>query len=635
MATQTAKTLTSKSKNRKTVPEDYVSGDLGKFFRLTREMFFIAGFDGFFKQTNPICEQILGFTEQEFLSQAWIEFIHPEDQALMLEQLQALNAGTEAVQFETRFRCQDGSYRQLLWNATPCHDEQLIYAVADSRTENKLAEVASWQSEERFQFLVEGIKDYAIILLDLDGQIISWNAGAQRIKQYQSSEIIGQSVACFYTQEDRELGKPQLGLKVAATQGRFEDEGWRVRKDGSNFWANVVITALQDAQGQLQGFVRVTRDITERKLAEEALQKAHNDLEKRVETRTAELTQTNELLKQEITEREKTEMALRQSKARLKNQAQALEAETQHVKALLEELQRTQAQLFQTEKMSSLGQLVAGVAHEINNPVGFIYGNLDYANCYIKDLMRLVKLYTTYYPDPVDPIQTELAAMDFNFLMTDMPKLLTSMKVGANRLRQIVLSLQNFLRAEQTEMKQIDLHEGIDNTLLLLQHRLKATNDHPEIIVHKDFGTLPLVEGFAGQLNQVFMNLITNAIDVLEMPSPVPDQPRCITISTGVKDLVREYASSNVEKTPHAVIRIIDNGPGMTEDIARRLFDPFFTTKPVGKGTGLGLSVSYQIIVEKHGGLLTCLSQPGTGAEFCLMIPFQQHRQSSTLVENA
>ncbi|MEO8891801.1 MAG: PAS domain S-box protein [Coleofasciculaceae cyanobacterium] len=625
MTTHTAKILNSKRKNKKTVSEDYVSNDeLGKFFELTQEMFFIAGFDGFFKQINPMCEKVLGLTRSQLLSQAWIEFVHPEDQALMLKQLQALKACTETVEFEHRFRCQDSSYKWLLWKATPCQEEQLIYAVVCDRTEHKLAEAIHWQTEERFQLLVEGIKDYAIILLDLDGHIASWNTGAQRIKQYQASEIIGQSVACFYTPEDLALGQPYLGLELAASQGRFEDEGWRVRKDGSKFWANVVITVLQDAQGQPQGFVRVTRDITERKLAEKALQKAHQDLEKRVEMRTAELTETNELLKQEIAEREKTEMALRQSRARLKNQAQALEAETQHVKALLEELQRTQAQLLQTEKMSSLGQLVAGVAHEINNPVGFIYGNIDYANCYIKDLMRLVKLYRTYYPDPVDPIQTELAAMDFNFLMTDMPKLLNSMKVGANRLRQIVLSLQNFLRAEQAEMKPIDIHEGINNTLLLLQHRLKASSERPEIIVHKDFGILPLVEGFAGQLNQALMNIITNAIDVLDMPSVVADQQPKITISTGIKELTREYASSSGEKTAHAVIKIIDNGPGMTEEIARRLFDPFFTTKPVGKGTGLGLSVSYQIVVEKHGGLLSCLSEPGKGAEFCIMIPFQQ-----------
>jgi len=630
MATQAARILTSNSKKKETELEPSVRGNLGKFFTLTLDMFFIAGFDGYFKQLNPMCEKTLGYTTKEFLSQPWIEFIHPEDQASTREQLQAVTTGTETAQFENRFRCQDGSYKWLLWNVTPCRDEKLIYAIACDHTERKQAQAAQWASEEQFRLLVEGIKDYAIVMLDLEGRIVSWNAGAQRIKQYQASEIIGQSVSCFYTQEDLDLGKSQWGLKIAASQGHFEDEGWRVRKDGSRFWANVVITALRDAKGQLQGFVRVTRDITERKRAEEALQRAHTQLEIRVEERTAQLTQINELLKQEITERERTEAALRQSKARLKNQAQQLEAETQHVKALLEELQRTQAQLIQTEKMSSLGQLVAGVAHEINNPVGFIYGNLDYANCYIKDLMRLVKLYSSHYPEPVEQIQVELEAIDFDFLMTDMPKLLSSMKVGANRLRQIVLSLQNFLRAEQTVMKPIDLHDGINNTLLLLQNRLKATDSHPEIMVHKDYGILPLVEGFAGQLNQVFMNLLTNAIDVLELPTVGRNKERYITISSSVEDLVREYATATGEKIPHAVISIADNGPGMTDEVCRRLFDPFFTTKPVGKGTGLGLSISYQIVVEKHGGLLTCISEPGKGAKLVVAIPLQQRASSST-----
>ena len=630
MATQAARILTSNSKKKETELEPSVRGNLGKFFTLTLDMFFIAGFDGYFKQLNPMCEKTLGYTTKEFLSQPWIEFIHPEDQASTREQLQAVTTGTETAQFENRFRCQDGSYKWLLWNVTPCRDEKLIYAIACDHTERKQAQAAQWASEEQFRLLVEGIKDYAIVMLDLEGRIVSWNAGAQRIKQYQASEIIGQSVSCFYTQEDLDLGKSQWGLKIAASQGHFEDEGWRVRKDGSRFWANVVITALRDAKGQLQGFVRVTRDITERKRAEEALQRAHTQLEIRVEERTAQLTQINELLKQEITERERTEAALRQSKARLKNQAQQLEAETQHVKALLEELQRTQAQLIQTEKMSSLGQLVAGVAHEINNPVGFIYGNLDYANCYIKDLMRLVKLYSSHYPEPVEQIQVELEAIDFDFLMTDMPKLLSSMKVGANRLRQIVLSLQNFLRAEQTVMKPIDLHDGINNTLLLLQNRLKATDSHPEIMVHKDYGILPLVEGFAGQLNQVFMNLLTNAIDVLELPTVARNKERYITISSSVEDLVREYTTATGEKIPHAVISIADNGPGMTDEVCRRLFDPFFTTKPVGKGTGLGLSISYQIVVEKHGGLLTCISEPGKGAKLVVAIPLQQRASSST-----
>jgi len=635
MATQAAKTLTLNTRGRQADLDPSVCGAMDKFFTLALDMFFIVGFDGYFKQINPMCEKTLGFTIQELLSQPWIEFVHPEDRASTLNRLQALTTGTDTIQFENRYHCKDGSYKWLLWNVTACQEQKLIYAVARDNTERKQTEAAQQEIEERFRLLVEGVNDYAIIMLNPYGRIVSWNSGAERIKRYLESEILGQHVSCFYTQEDIQLGKPERGLDTAASQGRFEDEGWRVRKDGSKFWANVVITALRDANGELRGFVRVTRDITERKLAEEALQKAHDELEKRVEERTAELRQTNELLTQEIAERMRTEAALRQSKARLKNQAQQLEAETQHAKALLQELQRTQAQLIQTEKMSSLGQLVAGVAHEINNPVGFIYGNLDYANCYIKDLMRLVKLYSVHYPDPVEQIQAELEVIDFDFLMADMPKLLASMKVGANRLRQIVLSLQNFLRAEQTEMKPIDLHEGLDSTILLLQNRLKATEQHPEIVVHKEYGVLPLVECYAGQLNQVFMNLLTNAIDVLEIHSEVRDSPRRITITTGVKELVREYNEASGEKTPHAVIQISDNGPGITEEVAHRLFDPFFTTKPVGKGTGLGLSISYQIVVEKHGGLLTCISEPGNGAEFSIMLPIRQESVSSTLSESA
>lgn len=630
MATQASKTIAPNKSSKKEVKPNPADGVfLDKFFTLSLDMCLILGFDGYFKQLNPMCEQILGFTTKKFLSEPWMQFIHPEDQPSTLKQLQILMSGKQTIQFENRFRCQDGSYKWLLWNATPCPEQKLIYAVVRDHSECKQAEAAQWQNEELFRLLVEGTNDYAIVMLDPQGNIVSWNAGAERIKRYTAAEIINRHVSCFYTQEDIELGKPARGLEIAANQGRFEDEGWRVRKDGSKFWANVVITPLCNAQKQLLGFVRVTRDITERKLAEEALQRANDQLEKRVEERTAELTKANQLLKQEIAERKRTETALRQSKTRLKNKTQQLEAETQHAKALLTELQRTQSQLFQTEKMSSLGQLVAGIAHEINNPVGFIYGNIDYANCYIKDLMRLMKLYSTHYPQPVDPIQAELAIMDFDFLMTDMPKLLSSMKVGANRLRQIVLSLQNFLRAEQTEMKPIDLLEGLDSTLLLLQNRLKATDVRPAITVHKDCSALPLVECYAGQLNQVFMNILTNAIDVLDVPVETPNTSPVIIISTSVKDLIRE--GSGVEKIPHAIIQIADNGLGMTEEVLRRAFDPFFTTKVVGKGPGLGLSISYQIVVEKHGGLLTCVSELGKGTEFSIALPIQQYDMLPTM----
>lgn len=627
MTTQAARTSTTKRKAKNAEPNHFGNGSLNKFFGLTLDMFFIAGFDGYFQQMNSVCETILGFTTKELQERRWIEFIHPEDQLSTLEQLQPLTtaAVAETIQFENRFRCKDGSYKWLSWNATSCPEQQLIYTVARDNTDRKQAEEAQRESEERFRLLVEGVDGYAIIMLDPLGRVVSWNAGAQSIHQYQASEIIGQHVGCFYTSKDIQLGKPQQGLEIAASQGRFEEEGWRVRQDGSKFWANVTISALRAEDGRLRGFARVTRDVTERKLAQEARQRDCDELEKRVEERTAELRQTNELLKQEIAERKRTEAALRESEARLKKQAEQLEAETRHVKSLLQELQLTQAQLIHTEKMSGLGQLLAGIAHEINNPVGFIYGNIDYASCYIQDLMRLVELYSVHYPKPIPQIEAEMEAIDFHFMMTDMPKLLASMKVGATRLRQIVLSLQNFLRTEQTEMKPLDLHEGLDSTLLLLQHRLKETSEHPEITVVKEYGHLPLVECYAGQLNQVFMNLLTNAIDVLEASAENQETPCCISISTSVTEMSKPCrGASDQQKTPHAVIRIADNGPGMSEEVCRRLFEPFFTTKPVGQGTGLGLSISYQIVVEKHGGHLTCISEPGKGSEFSIAIPVQQ-----------
>ncbi len=280
-------------------------------------------------------------------------------------------------------------------------------------------------------------------------------------------------------------------------------------------------------------------------------------------------------------------------------------------KELLQKLQQTQVQLIQTEKMSSLGQLVAGVAHEINNPVLFISGNIGYLQDYIKDLMQLLKLYRLHYPQPVAEIQAEIEAIDLDFLIEDLPKLLSSVKIGSDRIQQILSSLRNFSRSEQAAMQLIDLHEGIDSTLMILQHRFGARGGCPEIKLIKEYGNLPLVECYAGQMNQVFMNILSNAINALD--NYKLDEEGIITIRTEVFN-----GNSNVR------IRIKDNGPGITEDVQARLFDPFFTTKPLGKGTGLGLSISYQIIVEKHKGQLKCISLPGEGAEFLIEIPVRQ-----------
>lgn len=277
----------------------------------------------------------------------------------------------------------------------------------------------------------------------------------------------------------------------------------------------------------------------------------------------------------------------------------------QTITKTFEENRKITAELIQREKMSSLGQLVAGVAHEINNPVNFIYGNLSHAKEYTDDLIDLAKLYQVYYPHPKPEVKDKIEEIDLDFLLEDLPKVFDSMQVGTKRIRQIVLSLQSFSRQDQVKLKAVDIHEGIDNTLMILETRLKPQGNFPGIKIIKDYGKLPLTECFSGQLNQVFMNLISNAIDALE-----ENQQDCpqITIRTS-------YTPNN-----YISVTIADNGPGLTEEIQQHLFEPFFTTKPVGKGTGLGLSISFQIM-EKLGGKLDYHSVLGEGTKFFIEIP--------------
>lgn len=282
------------------------------------------------------------------------------------------------------------------------------------------------------------------------------------------------------------------------------------------------------------------------------------------------------------------------------------------------ELKSAQANLIQAEKMSALGQTVAGVAHEINNPVNFIYGNLPHAREYIQDLMQLIEAYQSQYPNPPDTIQQQIEAIDLEFVEQDLLKLMASMRIGADRIRAIVLSLRNFSRIDEGDAKFVDLHEGIESTLLILQNRLKAKPDRPAIAVVKNYGALPEVECYPGQLNQVVMNILSNAIDALEEQNrgrtfeEICDNPNVIRIMT------------KQSKPGWVALHIVDNGIGIPEAVVQKIFDPFFTTKDVGNGTGLGLAISYQIVTETHHGKLRCLSTPGQGTEFVMELPVQQ-----------
>lgn len=319
----------------------------------------------------------------------------------------------------------------------------------------------------------------------------------------------------------------------------------------------------------------------------------------------------------ELKERQAAEAALRESETNLKEKATQLEK-------TLRELKQTQLKLIQNEKMSSLGQLVAGIAHEINNPITFISGNIDHANQYAQDLLDLVQLYEQHYPQPAPEIETLTEDIDIDFLREDFPKLLSSMQFGVNRLETLVGSLKNFSRLDEAERKCMDVEQGMENTLLILQHRLKP--DASNIQVVKDYGNIPPVDCYPGQLNQVFMNLLNNAIDALNSEDKQADKDK----DAASTELSFPYHAptptiwirTELSDRNSVLIHIADNGCGIPEQIKEQIFDPFFTTKPVGEGTGLGLSISYQIVVDKHGGNLSCISAPGCGTEFVVEIPF-------------
>jgi len=271
--------------------------------------------------------------------------------------------------------------------------------------------------------------------------------------------------------------------------------------------------------------------------------------------------------------------------------------------------------IIQAEKMSSLGQIVAGFAHEINNPINFIYGNITYANTYIQDLLKLMKLYTEHYGETPAEIQAYMQDMEFDFIISDLPKILDSMQVGADRVRQLVLSLRNFSRMDEAEIKTVDIHEGLNNTLLLINSRLNPSLNSPGIQIIKEYGELPAVECYPASLNQVFMNLLVNALDALDEFAGKHSSDIFVP-----KIVIRTAVIS----CDRVLISVADNGSGISESIQKKLFDPFFTTKAVGKGTGLGLSICYQIVTERHQGQLRCIPSPEQGTEFQIEIPSRQ-----------
>lgn len=470
----------------------------------------------------------------------------------------------------------DGTQCCLDTNKIPLHDNSGnvvgILSTFEDITDRLSLTAKVRASEELFRTIFEDAP-IAIYLANLDdNKLVRVN------KTY--CEMLGYTAAELLAQTFIELGHPEdspKNLQVADSLERgeithYQIELRQITATGKIVWVNVTATLIRDGEGQPIYNLGMIENITNRKISAAALQASESQLRKQA--------------------------------------AQLQEA--------YEQLQNAQIQLVQSEKMSSLGQMVAGIAHEINNPATFINGNISHTYNYFHDLIELLSLYQECYPSPVPQIAEKVKELELDFLKEDLPKMLNSMRVGVERISNIVLSLRNFSRLDESEMKLVDIHEGIDSTLLILQHRLHQASIKSGIEIIKEYGKISKIYCCAGQLNQVFLNIISNAIDALENQP----EPRTIVIRTLMKKAgLKSHSKSQLSDCDRIVICIADSGPGMSEEVRKRLFDPFFTTKPVGAGTGLGLSISHQIVVEKHKGSLRCISAPGQGAEFWIEIP--------------
>ncbi|MGK7923382.1 MAG: ATP-binding protein [Trichodesmium sp.] len=460
---------------------------------------------------------------------------------------------------EIKNRAKDGSYYWVNTTIVPFLNDlgqpYQYLAIRFDITERKRVEEALQESQQRNHSLLHAIPDL-MLRLNSRGVFLDYYPSKDDANAPTASEVLGKTIEEIFPQDLAIWTRHYLKLTLKTDQVQAAEYSTVINQNTYHYEARYVKSGVDEV-------LAIIRDITERKQAEIALQQS----EKRERERALQLEKT------------------------------------------LKELQNTQAQLVQAEKMSSLGQMVAGIAHEINNPISFIYSNILHTNNYIRDLLNLLQLYQKNYPEPVAEIKDFAEECEVDFLMEDLPKIVDSMNLGANRIKELVLSLRNFSRLDESEMKKVDIHSGIDSTLLILQHRLKTTKKSTETTIVREYGNLPDIECYPSQLNQVFMNIIANAIDALEEQ----DNPGIITIKTEIDD-------------NYVKIAISDNGHGIPESVQKRIFDPFFTTKTVGKGTGLGLSISHQIVVEKHRGKLKCLSHPNGGTVFEILIPVKANK---------
>lgn len=542
---------------------------------------FLLSSDGSFSfpYISPASRQLFELEPEDVMQNAAFakDFIHSDDRQNYYESVSISAQSLQPFQWEGRMVLPSGKIRwfQIISRPEAKENGDILWdGIITDITDRKQAESALQESQQFIKKIADATPGI-LYLYDLEEQRnIYANSSVGTLLGYTYEEI--QEIGAMLMPQ---LLDPEDMAKIVEHYASFaeiqdgevvEIEYRMQAANGRWFWLQSRDTIFsRNAGGQPQVIIGFAQDITTRKQAEEALQ---------------------------------------QSELRERERAQQLEQ-------ALQSLRSTQTQLVQTEKMSSLGHLVAGIAHEVNNPVNFIHANIAYLNQYTKQLLDLVTLYEHEYPEPNSKIIDRIQEIDLDFMAGDLRKLVGSMQVGTERIRQIVLSLRNFSRLDESAMKPVDIHAGIESTLLILQHRLKSRDYRLEIEVIKDFGKLPLVECYASQLNQVFMNIIVNGIDAIE------ERYQKLSVAEAETNPARISICTMMTTHKTVIVEISDNGTGIREDVRHRIFNPFFTTKEVGKGTGLGMSISHSIVVEKHQGKIECISSLGTGTTFQIEIP--------------
>ena len=520
------------------------------------------------------CYDLYEVTAEQAIAdvQILLDMVHPEDAESHAQSIADSVQALAPWRWEWRIITPSGKVKWIHGEARikelsggPLIWDGLLLDISEQKAasqEREAAEASLRAFQERLTFLIQQTP-VGIIEWNDQFKVASWNPSAERIFGYLAEEMLGHHATQIVPESDRPL-VAEVMIALLEQRGGFHSLNQNVRKDGTIITCEWINTPLIDNEGKAIGIFSMIQDVSDRILAEATIQQKSEDLER-----------------------------------------------------TLQELQSAQLQMVQSEKMASLGNLVAGVAHEVNNPIGFLNGSINNGKEYVQDLLGHLALYQQHYPNPVMPIQDNAENIDLEFISEDLPKLLDSMKSASDRIKGISISLRTFSRADTEHKVSANLHDGINSTLLILKYRLKANPHRPAIEILQNYGDLPEIYCFPGQLNQVFMNILANAIDVFDEAAQstswadLQAHPQKITIQTA---LTQENA---VE------IRIGDNGKGMSEAVKARIFDHLFTTKGLGKGTGLGLAIARQIIVEKHGGSLDVQSQLGQGSEFCICLPIR------------